>query len=244
MADIDGGNSFFSMEMPDIQGLIKQLDLMNKYANQEVRDGLHEAAEIICKEQKRLAPYSFLKDAITVGKIKIMKPHSRVKLTTSENSSFSRFNSVSLTRETYYGILYVTIGYHEDAFNYEQTKNHDNRTYTTSRNGIVHDGDYWKSASRDKPGIIGMVYEFGRPGKSSAHHRNSKTMKQIRMRIPNKKDTKRKYWKKAVPTEVDWNKGTIQPRPHIRRGFDNKVNAAVQVLLDHINNALNRAGNN
>ena len=244
MADIDGGNSFFSMEMPDIQGLIKQLDLMNKYANQEVRDGLHEAAEIICKEQKRLAPYSFLKDAITVGKIKIMKPHSRVTLTTSENSSFSRFNSVSLTRETYYGILYVTIGYHEDAFNYEQTKNHDNRTYTTSRNGIVHDGDYWKSASRDKPGIIGMTYEFGRPGKSSAHHRNSKTMKQIRMRIPNKKDTKRKYWKKAVPTEVDRNKGTIQPRPHIRRGFDNKVNAAVQVLLDHINNALNRAGNN
>ncbi len=244
MADIDGGNSFFSMEMPDIQGLIKQLDLMNKYANQEVRDGLHEAAEIICKEQKRLAPYSFLKDAITVGKIKIMKPHSRVKLTTSENSSFSRFNSVSLTRETYYGILYVTIGYHEDAFNYEQTKNHDNRTYTTSRNGIVHDGDYWKQASKEKPGIIGMTYEFGRPGKSSAHHRNSKTMKQIRMRIPNKKDTKRKYWKKAVPTEVDWNKGTIQPRPHIRRGFDNKVNAAVQVLLDHINNALNRAGNN
>ena len=243
MADIDGGNSFFSMEMPDIQGLIKQLDLMNKYANQEVRDGLHEAAEIICKEQKRLAPYSFLKDAITVGKIKIMKPHSRVKLTTSENSSFSRFNSVSLTRETYYGILYVTIGYHEDAFNYEQTKNHDNRTYTTSRNGIVHDGDYWKQASKDKPGIIGMTYEFGRPGKSSAHHRNSKTMKQIRMRIPNKKDTKRKYWKKAVPTEVDWNKGTIQPRPHIRRGFDNKVNAAVQALLNHVNNAINRAGN-
>ena len=244
MANTDGGNSFFSMEMPDIQGLIEQLDLMNKYVNQEVRDGLHEGAEMICKEQKRLAPYSFLKDAITVGKIKIMKPYSRVTLTTSENSSFSRFNSVSLTRETYYGILYVTIGYHEDAFNYEQTKNHDHRTYTVSRSGIVHDGDYWKQASKEKPGVIGMTYEFGRPGKSSAHHRNSKTMKQIRMRIPNKKDTKRKYWKKAVPTEVDWNKGTIQPRPHIRRGFDNKVNAAVQALLNHVNNAINRAGDN
>lgn len=228
MADIDGGNGFFSMEMPDIQGLIKQLDLMNKYANQEVRDGLHEAAKIICREQKRLAPYSFLKKAITVGKIKIMKPYSRVTLTTSENSAFSRFNSVSLTRETYYGILYITIGYHADAFNYEQTKN---------------DGDYWKAASKENPGIIGLTYEFGRPGKSSEHHRNSDTMKQIRMRIPNK-DEKRKYWKKAVPTEVDWKKGTIQAQPHIGRGFDNKVDEAVQILVNHINNAIDKAGEN
>lgn len=243
MADIDGGNGFFSMEMPDIQGLIKQLDLMNKYANQEVRDGLHEGAEIICKEQKRLADatgVSFLAPAITVGHIKIKNPYTQITQTNSQNLLLHN----PATKRTYYGVLSITIGYHANAFNYEQTKNHDSRTYTTSRNGTVHDGDYWKAASRDKPGIIGMVYEFGRPGKSSAHHRNSKTMKQIRMRIPNKKDTKRKYWKKAVPTEVDWNKGTIQPRPHIRRGFDNKVNAAVQALLNHVNNAINRAGDN
>lgn len=239
MADIDGGNGFFSMEMPDIQGLIKQLDLMNEYANQEVRDGLHEAAKIICKEQRRLAPYSFLKKAITVGKIKLRNPYT--KITQTDSSNIILHNKA--TKRTYAGTLYITIGYHEDAFNYEQTKNHDHRTYTVSRKGIVHDGDYWKQASKEKPGVIGLTYEFGRPGKSTEHHRNSDTMKQVRMRIPNKKE-KRKYWKKAVPTEVDWKKGTIQPHPHISRGFDNKVNEAVQILIKHINNAIDKAGEN
>ncbi len=239
MADIDGGNGFFSMEMPDIQGLIKQLDLMNEYANQEVRDGLHEAAEMICREQKRLAPYSFLKDAITVGKIKLRNPYTQIVQTDSSNIMLHN----KATKKTYAGVLSITTGYHENAFNYEQTKNHDRRTYTVSRKGIVHDGDYWKQASKEKPGIIGMTYEFGRPGKSSAHHRNSDTMKQIRKRIPNKSE-KRKYWKKAVPTEVDWKKGRIQPHPHIGRGFDNKVNEAVQILIKHINNAIDKAGEN
>lgn len=239
MADIDGGNGFFSMEMPDIQGLIKQLDLMNEYANQEVRDGLHEAAEMICREQKRLAPYSFLKDAITVGKIKLRNPYTQIVQTDSSNIMLHN----KATKQTYAGVLSITTGYHANAFNYEQTKNHDRRTYTVSRSGIVHDGDYWKQASKEKPGVIGMTYEFGRPGKSSTHHRNSDTMKQIRKRIPNKSE-KRKYWKKAVPTEVDWKKGTIQPHPHIGRGFDNKVNEAVQILIKHINNAIDKAGEN
>ena len=188
MADIDGGNGFFSMEMPDIQGLIKQLDLMNEYANQELRDGLHEAAEIIYREKKRLVP---------------------------DKLDFSEHISKSKLYVTKQGVIAITIGYQPNAFEPDE-------------DGINH-------------GIVGMTYEFGRPGKSPQH--SSDTMKQVRMRIPNKKE-KRKYWKKAVPTEVDWKKGTIQPHPHIRRGFDNKVNEAVQILIKHINNAIDKAGEN
>ena len=71
MTNTDGGNSFFSMEMPDIQGLIEQLDLMNEYVNQELRDGLHEGAEIICKEQKRLAELGALIDVSQLERLKL-----------------------------------------------------------------------------------------------------------------------------------------------------------------------------
>ena len=89
-------------------------------------------------------------------------------------------------------------------------------------------------------GVIGTMFEFGRPGTSTAHHRNSPTMKQIRLRIPNKKTAKKYKWAKAVPTEVDISKGTIQPVPHIRRGFDNKVNEAVDTVIESVNTALEK----
>ena len=33
-------------------------------------------------------------------------------------------------------------------------------------------------------------------------------------------------------------KGTIQPRPHIRRGFDNKKEEACRVLEDRVNSVI------
>ena len=46
----------FSSEMPDIQGLIKKLDMMDENVNKAVREGLKDGADIIMKEQKRLMP--------------------------------------------------------------------------------------------------------------------------------------------------------------------------------------------
>lgn len=178
----------FSMDLPDIQGFIKTLDLMEENVNKAVRDGLHKGADIICKEQRRLAP----------DKLDLAKHISK--------------GNVYVTKK---GVLGVAVGYLSDAF-------------IPDENNINH-------------GVIGSMYEFGRPGKSSEHHRNSDTMKQVRMRIPNK-DEKRKYWKKAVPTEVDWKKGTIQAQPHIRRGFDNVVEQAVQAVIDSISAELDKFG--
>lgn len=89
------------------------------------------------------------------------------------------------------------------------------------------------------PGIVGMVFEFGRPGSSSAK-RSSDKMKQVRKRIPNKKTAKRSKWEKAVPTEVDISKGTIQAVPHIRRGFDIKKEEAVNIVLDAVNREIDK----
>ena len=181
-------DEFFSTELPDIQSLIKQLNMMNESVNLAVRNAMQDGANIIVNEQKRLAP----------DKLDLAGHISKSKLYVTKK-----------------GVIGITTGYQPNAFEPDE-------------DGINH-------------GIVGMTYEFGRPGKSPQH--SSDTMKQVRMRIPNKKE-KRKYWKKAVPTEVDWKKGTIQPHPHIRRGFDNKVNEAVQILIKHINNAIDKAGEN
>lgn len=182
-------DEFFSTELPDIQGLIKQLNMMNENVNKAVRDGLHKGADIILAEQKRLAP----------DKLDLAGHISKSKLYVTEK-----------------GVIGITTGYQPNAFKPDE-------------NGINH-------------GVVGMTYEFGRPGKHP--RRSSEEMEQKRKRIPNKKSAKRKDWKKAVPTRVKINKGTIQAQPHIRRGFDNKVNEAVQILIKHINNAIDKAGEN
>lgn len=74
------------------------------------------------------------------------------------------------------------------------------------------------------PGIVGMTYEFGRPGQSVK--RSGATMEQMR------------YGKK-----IKVRKGRIQPHPHIRRGFDNKVHEAVQVVVSAVENEVKKAGN-
>lgn len=77
------------------------------------------------------------------------------------------------------------------------------------------------NSNGDNLGIIGVTYEFGRPGQSP--QRSKPTMKQIR----NGK-------------EVIVNKGTIQPQPHIRRGYDNKINQACDTIFNSINNEIEK----
>lgn len=93
------------------------------------------------------------------------------------------------------GAVGVTVGYQDDAF----------ETYSDGFN----------------PGIIGTMFEFGRPGQSDARRR-SKSMKQVR------KD------KEGKEKEVTISKGKIDPEPHIRRGFDNVKEQAVQMVIDNV----------
>ena len=203
----------FSSDMPELQSLIKKLDVFDEETNKAVRTAMHKGADIIMNEQKKLisGKGKWIADAI-----------SKSSIYANKKSEIS-----------------ISIGYHSDAFNYENTENQKYRTHT-GRNGIVSDSDYWKKATKEKPGVIGLMYEFGRPGTSTAHHRNKPTMKQVRKRIPNKKTAKRSKWKKAVPTEVEISKGTIQAVPHIRRGFDIKKEEAVNIVLEAVNREIDK----
>lgn len=118
------------------------------------------------------------------------------------------------------------------------------RVYTTKKSGIGISTGYMPDAFETdsdgfNPGIVGMVFEFGRPGQSTAQRKNEK-MKQIRKRIPNKETARRKDWEEAVPTEVEIRKGKIQPQSHIRRGFDNKVEEAVKVVFDSVSSCIDK----
>lgn len=178
-------DELFSTELPDIQALIKTLDVFNENVNKAVREGVNKGADIILAEQKRLAPEK-LSEYISKGKLYVTKK----------------------------GVVGITTGYQANAFKPDE-------------NGKNH-------------GVIGMVYEFGRPGKSP--NRTDEKMKQKRKRIPNKETAKRKDWEKAVLTEVEIDKGTIQAQPHIRRGFDNKVEEAVQTVINYINTEIDKLG--
>ena len=119
------------------------------------------------------------------------------------------------------------------------------RIYTTKRGRTGISAGYQPDAFEDdadgfNPGVVGMVHEFGRPGQSS--RRSGDKMKQTRKRIPNKKTAKRKDWEEAVPTEVEISKGTIQPVPHIRRGFDNVREKAVNLVIDAVEKEVEKIG--
>lgn len=118
------------------------------------------------------------------------------------------------------------------------------RVYATKKGAIGIAVGYQKEAFHEEPdgfnpGLLGMMKEFGRPGESPA--RSKSKMKQKRLRIPNK-NAPRRLWAKAVPTDVEVDKGTIQPRPHIRRGFDNKKEQAVRLLVDAVEREMNKEG--
>lgn len=135
----------FQTDFPDLKGFIKQLDMLDDNVNKSVRKNIKKGAGFIMSEQKRLieGTAQFLADAIEMGDIYFTKN----------------------------GTIGITTGYQYDAFNYEDTARKKYRTHTVSRHGIVHDGDYWQYADKEHAGVIGLMFEFGRPGKSSAHHR-------------------------------------------------------------------------
>lgn len=161
-------DELFSTELPDIQALIKTLDVFNENVNKAVREGINKGADIILAEQKRLAPEK-LSEYISKGKLYVTKK----------------------------GVVGITTGYQANAFKPDE-------------NGSNH-------------GLAGMVYEFGRPGKSPK--RSKDTMSQ-------------KRHGKIYTVK----KGTIQAQPHIRRGFDNVVEQAAQAVIDAISSEIDKLG--
>lgn len=99
------------------------------------------------------------------------------------------------------------------------------RIYTTKKGIIGISSGYHSGAFKEKDGknlgVIGMTYEFGRPGQSP--NRNGKTIKQNRK-----------------GKEVEVNKGTIQPIPHIRRGFDNKIEEACNIVIKSVTDEIEK----
>ena len=103
------------------------------------------------------------------------------------------------------------------------------KVYTTKKGSIgvtvgYQAGSFQKDENGFAPGMVGTVMEYGRPGQSPGH--TSPTMTQVR----NGK-------------EVEVSKGTIQPQPHIRRGFDNVREKAVETVIDTIMQELDKAFN-
>lgn len=103
------------------------------------------------------------------------------------------------------------------------------KVYATKKGSIgvtvgYQAGSFQKDENGFAPGMVGTVMEYGRPGQSPGH--TSPTMTQVR----NGK-------------EVEVSKGTIQPQPHIRRGFDNVREKAVETVIDTIMQELDKAFN-
>ena len=98
------------------------------------------------------------------------------------------------------------------------------------------------TGKRKVTALSGLPMSSADPGK--ALQRSGGTMKQTRKRrkkIPvSSKRKNAKDWKysEAEPTEVTIKKGAIAPVPHVRRGFDNKVEEAVNAVAQELETAL------
>ena len=102
------------------------------------------------------------------------------------------------------------------------------QVYTTQKGGLSITSGYQPEAFRTdgdgfNPGVVGMTYEFGRPGQSA--YRRSETTTRTR----NGKRYKVK-------------KGTIQAVSHIRRGFDSVKNEAVNTAIAAYNAEIDKLG--
>lgn len=178
-------NEFFSMDFSDLQELIDRLIKLDLNYNDIIIEGMHKAADMITREQKRL---------ISSKSTKLAEAIDYDGVGTNKTTYYSPSKLDKVTRE----VVYIRCGYLEDAFD--------------------EDADGFNA------GIVGTMYEYGRPGKSDDSRRMSKTMTQVR----NGK-------------EVEVSKGTIQPQPHIRRGFDNVKERAVETVIDSIMKELDKA---
>ena len=166
-------NEFFSMEMPDIQGFIKKLDMYDQRQNEALLTALHKVGDNMKQAQKR--------------RISGVKAGNKL-------SEFITRGEVYTTKN---GSLGIRSGYQAGAFK-------------TDSEGF-------------NPGVVGMTWEFGRPGQSP--RRSGATMTQTR----NGK-------------KVTVKKGTIQPVPHIRAGFDDTVEQNVQTLISAVNAVTDKLG--
>ena len=178
-------NGFFSMDFSDLQELIDRLIKLDLNYNDIIIEGMHKAADMITREQKRL---------ISSKSTKLAEAIDYDGVGTNKTTYYSPSKLDKVTRE----VVYIRCGYLEDAFD--------------------EDADGFNA------GIVGTMYEYGRPGKSDDSRRMSPTMTQVR----NGK-------------EVEVSKGTIQPQPHIRRGFDNVREKAVEIVIDTIMRELDKA---
>ena len=96
--------------------------------------------------------------------------------------------------------------------------------YTTKKGSVgISTGYHAKAFKKDKDGfragMVGMVFEFGRPGQKGD------TMKQVRNG-------------KTITVKI----GTVQPVPHIRAGFDEAVNSASQTVIDTVSAEIDKLG--
>lgn len=178
----------FDMELPDIQGLIKKLDMYDKKQNETVRNGLVKIGNNMANVQRRLIGGTKVGELLT---------------------PYIRRSRIYTTKK---GLLGVTAGYQPGAF---------------------------KNIGGINPGVLGMTYEFGRPGKSP--ERSGTTMEQTRKRIPNK-SAKRSRQQKAVPTRVTIEKGTIQAVPHIRPAYHLTLAENIRILADAAQEAIKETG--
>ena len=161
----------FSMDIPDLEGFIRELDMFDENVNKSLRVALHEAGNVICQAQRQMISWKSrrLSEAISTSGIYTTKS----------------------------GALGITSGYQKGAFQEDST-------------GF-------------NAGIVGMVTEFGRPGES-----------------PQRSDPETNRRVKGKTYKVK--KGTIQPYPHIRRGFDAVKDRAAQVLIDAYNTEIDKLG--
>ena len=100
--------------------------------------------------------------------------------------------------------------------------------YTTEKGSLGIRSGYQKEAFKPdsdgfNPGVVGMTWEFGRPGQSP--RRSGATMTQTR-------NGKR----------VEVNKGAIQPVPHIRAGADDTFEQNWQTLVNAANSVTDKLG--
>ena len=96
--------------------------------------------------------------------------------------------------------------------------------YTTKKGSVgISTGYHAKAFKKDKDGfsagMVGMVFEFGRPGQKGD------TMKQKRNG-------------ETVTVKI----GAVQPVPHIRAGFDEAVNSASQTVIDTVSAEIDKLG--
>ncbi len=166
-------NEFFSMEMPDIQGFIKKLDMYDQRQNEALLTALHKVGDNMKQAQKRRI------EGAKVG------------------DKLSEYITCGAVYTTEKGSLGIRSGYQKEAFK--------------------PDSDGFN------PGVVGMTWEFGRPGQSP--RRSGDTMTQTR----NGK-------------KVTVKKGAIQPVPHIRAGFDDTVEQNVQTLINAVNAVTDKLG--